>query len=143
MIFLIINIFQNKEVVMKKLNLLFSNLAIISTLLFILTFFTMLIPAIYYIVLILMVICTVGTVFILIPNFGSWWSRGATLTNFAEKFSALFPIFAGISIISAITSLVLLLLNKNDHNWPRIILSIIIIIFIVVALIIINFGGTK
>ena len=129
---------------LNRLGVIVSNLSILATCLFPICFFTFLIPAFYYIMLFLMTIFTLGLVFLLIPNFGSWWTAGSGFFNNLINFSGdLLPVLIGISLGGAVLSIILLLFNKNDRQWGRITISIALCAIAIAILVGIVIGGTK
>lgn len=64
------------------LGVILNNLGIFTCIAGIFVFFSFLIVPLYMCLLILLTLATLGTIFLIIPNFGEWW---ALLPKLAEK----------------------------------------------------------
>ena len=98
--------------------------------------FSAILPALYFIGLILVVVITLGTIFAIDPNFGSWFTKGADISATVVPFlMGIFPIVASVVLALNIASLILLLSNKQKRSWVKIIFTIFFIILLAVLLI--------
>lgn len=101
--------------------LILFNLCFVAIFLSLFSFFSILLPVLYYIILIVMTVFSLGFVFVWIPNFGSWFSWGAEtsvkLINFVNN---AFPYLGAFAIACAAASIVLLLIDRNNRDWARI-----------------------
>lgn len=118
---------------MYHLGIILSNLSLFALLLSFLNLFSFLVPVFGFIVLFLMVLFSIGMVFLYIPNFGSWFtSLGDFATKFMPLINKLFPVLLAVSLACAVASMVLLLIDKTKRPWGRISFSIVLISLVVI-----------
>ena len=124
------------------LGVILSNISMVCCILASLAIFSFIIPAVYFIALIGLVLVSIGTIFVFVPNFGSAFEFGADLSSeIIPKVIGAFPYLAAIALITAAVSMVLLLLDKNNRDWGRIGFSIGILSIVVILIIIIIVGA--
>ena len=118
------------------LGLILSNLSILFLILTIVTFFVVFIPVLYYLIIIAIIPLTIGTVFIVFPNYFSLFTKGAdiinALTPVIEKAS---PLFLALTAITLVVSTILLLVDKKERHTGRLVYSFSIFAVVLVALI--------
>ncbi len=132
------------QMTVNRLGTIISNLSLVATCLLPLCIFSVFIPIFYYIMLFMMVIFTLGLVFLTIPNFGSWFTFGGSMMEVISKVTGhALPVLIALSLGGAIVSMVLLLLDKNNRQWGRIGISIALCVIVLIVLIGIVVGGLK
>jgi len=92
---------------------IFSNLSIVFCVLSVLSLLSPFLIAIYYLMLIFIVIITFGLIFVWVPNFGSYFISSDTATLIITEFFKLSPIFVGICIGLAALAIALLILSRK------------------------------
>lgn len=122
-----------------RLGKIFSNISIVSLILCLCGVLSFVALAFIFIIAICVIILTLGTIFVIVPNFFDIVTSSATISaEIASFFLENFYIFTSITILCAIISLILLLLDKTNKHTARIVISSIVIaiavLFIVVAL---------
>ena len=119
--------------------LILSNLSIVVTIIAFLSMFTVFIPALYWIGLILIVLCSIGTIFIVDPNFGRFFTDGSEIVvSFYEKVTATTPTLAIVGCIMVACSFVILLLDKRERYVGRKVYSILMAIVMIIELVIVS-----
>lgn len=116
--------------------LILNNLGIFTCIIGILLFFSFLIPPLYFTLMLLLTLCTAGTIFLIIPNFKDWWEYSSVLADNVEMFVPISKWILGASIVLSVLSLILMLTNKDSRKMTRVTSCIIIIIISTIALII-------
>lgn len=116
-----------------RLGIVLSNFALIGTLLMLSSFLFFICYAIYYIVLIFATVVTLGLIFLLVPNFSSLFNVPDHIANITQAINTALPIVAPITLISAVASLILLCLNKEDRHVGRIVFSAVLIGIVIIA----------
>lgn len=101
-----------------------------------------LMPAIYFLVLILITLLTLGMAFAN-PAFSSYWTGGEYLTHIAEVFAQSWQYTVPIVAVLAVLSIVCLCFDKTQKHTARITVSAIMCVLAVVVLVakLINNGG--
>ncbi len=123
-----------------RLGKIFSNIAILGLILSSAGIMSFVALAFTFIFGFLLIVMSLGTIFILVPNFSDiWLSVADTSSKIASFFMQNFYIFAGITIVFSILSFVLLIADRQSKHTARLVISGVIIaillIFIVVALV--------
>ena len=97
-----------------------------------------------FLVAIVVIIVTVGIIFITIPNyFENLMSVVDTSSQITNFFMDNFYIFASIAILGAVISLVLLLLDRQKKHTARIVVSSVVIALSIVSIIVMALGVGK
>lgn len=117
-------------------SIILSNLGIFTCILGVLLFFTFLIPPLYFVFLLILTLATAGTIFLIIPNFGKWWSLFPTLSEHIGELTPVSFWVLGISIVSSVVSLILILTDKEKKNTGRIASCIVTIVLATIGIII-------
>ncbi len=122
-----------------RLGKIFSNIAILGLILSSAGILSFVALAFTFIFGFLLIVMSLGTIFILVPNFSDiWLSVADTSSKIASFFMQNFYIFAGITIVFSILSFVLLITDRQSKHTARLVISGVIIaillIFIIVAL---------
>ena len=122
-----------------RLGKIFSNIAILGLILSSAGIMSFVALAFTFIFGFLLIVMSLGTIFVLVPNFSDiWLSVADTSSKIASFFMQNFYIFAGITIVFSILSFVLLITDRQSKHTARLVISGVIIaillIFIVVAL---------
>ncbi|MBP3619896.1 MAG: hypothetical protein J6J24_04470 [Clostridia bacterium] len=128
--------------------IILSNLAIVACCFaafsFIGVILSALLPVFYYIFLLALTVLSWGATFAYIPNFTSWWHFD---TNISESLTFAFanaiPYLSAIVFASAIASIVLLVLDKNNRHWGRFATSIVLMVISAFIVLFWALGGTK
>ena len=85
---------------------------------FLSTFISFLIPAIYFLVLIIITFFSLGTSFLYINDFESWWHFDPTfLTNFSIGVIHAAPWLCGAATIFSAITIAMALADKHNRNW--------------------------
>lgn len=88
------------------------------------------------------IIFTVGTIFITVPDFFSRVAGGGeALVMLSAKAFQIFPYALGVTFVTSIISLVLLCLQKEKRSVPRIVASSIILALTIIGGIVYLSGG--
>ena len=88
------------------------------------------------------IIFTVGTIFITVPDFFSRVAGGGeALVTLSAKAFQIFPYALGVTFVTSIISLVLLCLQKEKRSVPRIVASSIILALTIIGGIVYFSGG--
>lgn len=118
--------------------------AVAALLCFLSSLITVLVPAAYFLLLLIMTLFSLGTVFVTIPNFVSWWSFDINIvTRVSVSMLHAIPYLCAIAMATAIASTVLLLVDKNNRSWGRVTFSIIFFVVSVAIVLIWALGGVK
>ena len=124
-----------------RLGTIFSNWAILSVVLTVLSMSSFLLIPLYAVFVIIAIVLTVGLIFKLVPGF--WQSVLSTtgiLGSFVAAMQALQPVFAGLTLAFSVLSGALLLAEYGyRRRYGRIVFSAIAAVFAVIALVIILF----
>ena len=102
--------------------------------------------ALYYVfsfvIVVSTIIFTVGTIFVIKPNFiGDMFAGGDTMVNITKALNKAFPYVLGFTLAFAITALVLLCVQKEKKSTARIVVSSVIIGLAVVLSLVFFLGG--
>lgn len=103
------------------LGIILSNLGIFTCVAGIVVFFSFLITPLYACLLILLTLATLGTIFLMIPNFSEWW---ALLPKLSEKIGSTIPAslwLLGLSMGLSTISLILIATDKERRTTARIV----------------------
>lgn len=120
-----------------RLGKIFSNLSIFTMILCLCGIMSFLSLAFIWIMGIVIIIFTVGTIFVIAPNFFSLLTAVSDFTaNVAAFFAQNFYIFAAITLVCAIATLVLLALDKQTRHTARIVTSSIVIGIALIAIVV-------
>ena len=129
---------------MIRLGKIFSNLSILFLVLTLSGILSFVATAFVFIIGVCIVILSVGTIFISVPNFGQLWlSSIEVTTSLASFFMNNFFIFVALTIAFAIVSLVLLAFDKQNKHVARIVISSIVIAVAVISIIVLLIGGMQ
>ncbi len=126
-----------------------SNLSIflwaLSILCFLSVFLTFLVPAIYFFVLIIMTVLSLGTTFLTIENFGNWWHFDPTfLRNFSFGVFNAAPWLCGAAMIYSAITIAMALIDKNNRNWSMFTMGLVFGILSAITFVVsLAFGGVK
>lgn len=127
-----------------RIGKIFSNISIIALLLCFSGMLSLVATAFIILIGLVVIFATVGTIFIIIPNyFNSLMSATQISAEISLFFLDNFYIFASIALLGAIVSLVLLALDKHTKHTARIVVSSIVIIIALVAIIVMASGVIK
>lgn len=125
-----------KNMFVRHLGEILNNVSIFGCVLGILMYFSFFVSAFYFCFLLIITLATVGTIFLIIPNFSDWWAflpklseMTTVITNISQWVLA---ISAGISLVA----LILLLLDKGNRNKTRIVWSIITLVISVLGFVV-------
>lgn len=111
-----------------RLGKIFSNMSILFLIISICGLFSFVSVAFVCLTGVVIIIITVGTIFIINPNFGSLFMSAIDISNkISMFFLENFYIFAGITLATAIISLVILVLDRRTKHTARIVTSSIVI----------------
>lgn len=113
-----------------------NNLGILTCTLGLLLFFSFLIPPLYYVILILLTMATVGTIFMFIPKFSKWWGLASKLNENIGVITNISIWILGISAVSSAISLILMLINKERRSLNRIITCVVTLVIAIIGIII-------
>lgn len=106
--------------------------------------FTPLLFALFLVVMAFVVLITLGTIFILVEDFGSFLSSSTdTFASFAETAFKANPYFAGVAAVFAVISVVLLLLDVRTKSHTDKIVGAIVCAVVSVLLAIISSAVAK
>lgn len=127
-----------------RFGVILSNISIVSLVLFICSLITPVLLAVSYALGIMLIVATLGTILIMIPNY---WQL---LTSFMSDSSKLLvplvsivPYALGVGLIASIASIICLFFDKHKSHKGRIVFGIIAIVIIIIALIVVIAGGLK
>ncbi len=119
-----------------------SNISIVCLLLCVASIITTLISVFLIMFGIIMMICTLGLVFAIFPNY---WSMLTSTGEFVGKFASFmvyaWKFLAPIGIICAILSVVFLLLDRNNKHTARIVFSVLVLISIIIIIFVLLRGN--
>ena len=125
-----------------RLGKIFFNLSIIFLVFCLCGILSFISTALIIIVGLLVIIITLGTIFVINPDF---WDGFMSVVDISSNVSNFFLnnlyIFAGLSISLAVASLILLSRDKTEKHTGRITTSVIIIILSIIGIIINVAGG--
>ncbi len=127
-----------------RLGKIFSNLSIMSLIFCSFSIFSFILLAFGLLLWVLIIILSVGTVFITVPNYTNY------ITSFTEImvpvsmfFAENFLVFAIISIASSVISLVMLSMDKYHRHTARVVISSLVIIATIILIIVLLIGGKQ
>lgn len=127
-----------------RLGKIFSNLSIVFLILCLCGILSFVSLAVILMVGLALIILTVGTIFVMVPNY---WDILMSASQFTAKLSSFFLdkffIFVAFAILFAILSLILLKLDKQQKHTGRIVVSLIIIGIAIISIIVIAAGVIK
>lgn len=123
------------------LGIILSNLSIVFLILSATGILSFFMPILYWCLLIMITVYSIGTIFLFYPGFTSWWGVGLDMYTITKPIIDLFPLFIILTFASTIASLVLLLINKNRRNTTRIAFSCILLGLAVAVVIGVLVGG--
>lgn len=129
-----------KNMFIRHLGEILNNVSIFGCILGIMMYFSFFVSAFYFCFLLIITLATVGTIFLIIPNFSEWW---AFLPKLSEMTGVISNISQWVLMISAVLSaiaLVLLLLDKGNRSKARIVWSIIILVLSILGFVISYFS---
>ena len=119
---------------MQRVGVILSNYAILGTILALSSFAFFLFYALYYVTLALIALCTLGIVFLAVPNFSSAFDA-EILDTISVGIGAALPYICIGTIACAVLSLIFLFANKQNRSMPRIIFSFVVVAFVAILLI--------
>ena len=119
---------------MQRVGVILSNYAILGTILALSSFAFFLFYALYYVALALIALCTLGIVFLAVPDFSSAFDA-EILDTISVGIGAALPYICIGTIACAVLSLFFLFANKQNRSMPRIILSFVVVAFVAILLI--------
>ncbi len=99
---------------------------------------------IYYLFLIIVSFGTIGIIYLIYPEFASWWNGGETLAIITNKLFESWPYVIPITVGLSLISIICLSFDQNKKQSGRIIGSIIVMVIALVILLLIlvnNKGG--
>lgn len=124
-----------------RLGKIFSNMSIVLVLLCLCGIFSFVGTAIVILICVYIIIITVGTIFIINPDFFSLFTNVVEVTGeISIFFLENFYIFAGLTIATSILSLILLVLDRRTKHVARIVLSSVVLAVALICLIVIAVG---
>lgn len=127
-----------------RLGKIFSNLSLFLLILCLCGALSFVLTALIILVGIIITIVTLGTIFVIAPNFFNVIIQATDITaNISAFFFDNFYIFAITAIIGAVLSLVLLRFDNLEKHKVRTILSAIIIITTIIAIVVFSLGVIK
>lgn len=129
---------------LSRLGVILSNISIASLIIFVCSLITPILLALGYGLGIILIFATVGTIFVMIPNY--WQLLTSFMTNTSKLLNPLLsalPYLLGIGLATAIASVLILLFDKQRNHKGRIVFGIIVILLIVVAFVFVLCGGLK
>lgn len=89
----------------------------------------------YILILLLIVICTFGLIFVIDPNFSGYFSGGTeSFASFAETLTGVMPYFAVSAVIFAFVSAILLIVDPRLKKKKSVIYADIVIVFLAAAI---------
>lgn len=107
---------------------IFSNLSIALAIICIASFMSMLISVLLWVLGFFMIIISIGTIFIVFPNYLDMLkSSSNTIGNITNFLIKVFPIIIPITILLAVLSIIFLSFDKNCKHIVRLIFSSLII----------------
>ena len=106
------------------------NISILATILTLFTAFSPLLMALYILCLVILIMITLGTIFVLVDDFGSFFSNSTEyMARFTESAPKVMPILAAIAIVAAVVAIVFYSLDvRNKKHGVAITLSVLIIV---------------
>ena len=111
-----------------RLGKIFSNMSILFLIISICGLFSFVSLAFVFLTGAVIIVITVGTIFIINPNFGSLFMSAVDVSSKVSIFFLEnFYIFAGVTLATAVVSLVLLVLDRRTKHTARIVTSSIVI----------------
>jgi len=138
---------ETTRMVLTRLGVISSNLAIIFAILSFLSIVSVFLSIFYYMLLFCIIVLTLFTI-LADPNFRALFSGGSSFTEFIMKFAALAPMFMAISGVFSILSIILLATDKHSRHTGRIVFSgisigIVVILALVFVFSLAGKGGTQ
>ena len=122
-----------------RLGIIFSNLAIIFLVLTLSGIASFLTSVLLFLFGAIVTIITVGTIFIIEPNFWNSIISGMdTTASIFDFFMQNAYIFVLITILLSIISLVLLIMDKNNKHTARIVTLVLILVIAIISIILIS-----
>lgn len=98
--------------------------------------------AMFYLLLLMISIGTLGLIYIVFPNMLNWWAGGESLLALTEWLALCVPYIAPAGIALSVLSIVLLCFDFREKQIARIIISVIVAIITAIALAFyLNAGG--
>ncbi len=129
---------------LSRLGVILSNISIASLIIFVCSLITPILLALCYGVGIILIFATIGTIFVMIPNY--WQLLTSFMTNTSKLLNPLLsvlPYVLGIGLATAIASVLILFFDKQRNHKGRIVFGIIVVLLIVVAFVFVLCGGLK
>lgn len=127
-----------------RLGKIFSNLSILGLILCFSGILSFAATAFIILMGFVIIILSIGTIFIYIPNFFDlFMSASSVSAQISGFFLQNFYIFAAITILGAIISLVLLLLDKQNKHTARIVISSVVLGIVLISIIVVATGVIK
>ncbi len=119
-----------------RLGKIFSNMSILFLIISICGLFSFVSVAFVCLTGVVIIVITVGTIFIINPNFGSLFMSAVDVSSkISTFFLENFYIFAGVTLATAVVSLVLLVLDRRTKHTARIVTSSIVIGIVILTII--------
>lgn len=127
-----------------RFGIIFSNISIVSLVLFICSLITPVFLAILYALGIIIILATLGTIFVMIPNY--WQILTSFMSNSSKllvPLVSIIPYALGVGLIASIASIICLFFDKQKSHKGRIVFGIIVSVIIIIALIVVIAGGLR
>ncbi len=101
------------------------------------------IPVVYYVILFAIMLFTLFTIFVMVPDFGSWFAGGEVLLKVTEILARSWQYTIPLALVLAVLSVACLSLDRNGKHRGRIVFSVIVAVCACVILILklVNQGG--
>ena len=127
-----------------RLGKIFSNLSIVFLILSFCGILSFVTTAFVILIGFTLIILSIGTIFVLIPNYWNNLMTASTITvKITEFFFENFLIFISCVILFSILSFIFLKLDKQEKHSSRIILSSIVIVITIISIIVFASGVVK
>ena len=117
---------------MTRLGKILSNISIFCLFVSLASMTAMILSLLWLVIALILIIGTLGAIYVIIPNF-RLVNTAESIGNFAEFLSKIVPYSLAIGIVCAIASLVLLIWDRNNIPWFRVVFSIIVIVVLLIV----------
>ncbi len=120
-----------------RLGNIFFGISLVCTILTLFTAFTPFLFALYLLVLIFIVLITIGTIFVMVDDFGGFFTNSTEfMGSFTETALVAMPYFAGIGVAAAVLAVLLLSLEvRPKKHVAKIVLSVVFAVLTVAIVI--------
>ena len=124
-----------------RLGIIFSNIAIFALILSYMGFFSFLTIAFLILIAGILIILSLGTIFIMIPNFGDFFSSSIKIAaNISTFFLDHTYLFTTITLVLAIASFIFFFFDKKNRQIGRMICSVFVCLLALIAIFIMKVG---